>query len=147
MPTTKVFGQLASLAIAGKTKIDGGLTGGAGEATTRVEFVAVDLNGDGNETDPDEGFMRVWSSQGKPSSELAVEAARYNAAAFDQFSSGGAIRAAISSWAPRPNENCGCYRFRHQVHPAKRASRMMDARRDSRSRMPSRIAISAAIRD
>jgi len=84
MPTTKVFGQLASLAIAGQTKIDGGLTGGPGEATTRVEFVAVDLNGDGNVTDADEGFMRVWSSNALPAAQLA-KAAQYNAAAFTQF--------------------------------------------------------------
>ena len=90
MPTTKVFGQLATLAIAGKTKIDGGLTGGTGEATTRVEFVAVDLNGDGNTTDPDEGFMRVWSSNALPAAQL-LKAAQYNAAAFTQFLDGSGI--------------------------------------------------------
>ena len=103
MPTTKVFGQLANLAIAGKTKIDGGLTGGPGEATTRVEFIAVDLNGDGNVTDPDEGFMRVWSSNALAGAAL-IKAARYNAAAFTQFSD---VDPNDSNWVTENNENCG----------------------------------------
>jgi hypothetical protein len=105
MPTTKVFGQLANLAIAGKTKIDGGLTGGPGEATTRVEFVAVDLNGDGNVTDPDEGFMRVWSSNSLAGAAL-IKAAQYNAAAFTQFLDKDP---AGTGWAKEANENCGYY--------------------------------------
>lgn len=104
MPTTKVFGQLASLAIAGKTKIDGGLTGGVGEATTRIEFVAVDLNGDGEDTASDEGFMRVWSSNALPAAQLA-QAARYNAAAFTFFGPGTDPNTAV--WASAANENCG----------------------------------------
>jgi hypothetical protein len=109
MPTTKVFGQLASLAVTGQTKIDGGLTGGTGEATTRIEFIGVDLNGDGNTTDPDEGFMRVWSSNALSGAAL-VKAAQYNAAAFTQFSNPDAND---SSWAgdggvlKGVNENCG----------------------------------------
>ena len=94
MPTTKVFGQLASLAVTGQTKINGGLTGGTGEATTRIEFIGVDLNGDGNTTDPDEGFMRVWSSNALSGAAL-VKAAKYNAAAFTQFSVTDADNAAL----------------------------------------------------
>ena len=106
MPTTKVFGQLASLAIAGHAKIDGGLTGGTGEATTRVEFVAVDLNGDGNVTDADEGFMRVWSSNA-----LAGAAARQGGAV--QCGRVHAVRGQGSERRPAGsragNENCGYY--------------------------------------
>ncbi|MEO8879201.1 MAG: hypothetical protein ABI446_02275, partial [Gemmatimonadaceae bacterium] len=103
MPTTKVFGQLASLAIAGKSKIDGGLTGGTGEATTRIEFVAVDLNGDGEDTSSDEGFMRVWSSNALPAGQL-LKAAQYNAAAFTQFSN---VDPNTNKWATEANINCG----------------------------------------
>ena len=77
MPTTKVFGQLASLAIAGHSKIDGGLTGAVGEATTRIEFVAVDLNGDGEDTSSNEGFMRVWSSNALSGAALISAATRH----------------------------------------------------------------------
>ncbi|MGH7622753.1 MAG: hypothetical protein ACREMU_10475, partial [Gemmatimonadaceae bacterium] len=115
MPTTKVFGQLASLAVTGQTKIDGGLTGGTGEATTRIEFIGVDLNGDGNTTDPDEGFMRVWSSNALAGAAL-VAAAKYNAAAFTQFSVVDANDPAFAadgvggdSSANGINENCGYY--------------------------------------
>jgi hypothetical protein len=104
MPTTKVFGQLANLAIAGKTKIDGGLTGGTGEATTRIEFIAVDLNGDGDVIDRDEGFMRVWSSNALPAAQL-VKAAQYNAAAFTQFAPN--IDPNLAGWVSVLNENCG----------------------------------------
>ena len=109
MPTTKVFGQLASLAISGQTKIDGGLTGASGEATTRIEFIGVDLNGDGNTTDPDEGFMRVWSSNALSGAAL-ITAARYNAAAFTQFSTPDAGDSSFVSdggAGTGVNENCG----------------------------------------
>ena len=109
MPTTKVFGQLAALAIHGHTKIDGGLTGGVGEATTRVEFIAVDLNNDGNTTDPDEGFMRVWSSNALPAGQL-LAAARYNGASFRQFTGSDADTPGFASdggVGVGTNRNCG----------------------------------------
>jgi len=116
MPTTKVFGQLAALAISGHSKIDGGLTGGTGEATTRIEFVAVDLNNDGADTSSDEGFFRVWSSNALPSAQL-LKAAQYNAAAFTQFSSTDPNNGAWAGdgvggdpAAKGVNENCG-YQF------------------------------------
>ena len=113
MPTTKVFGQLASLAIAGHSKIDGGLTGGVGEATTRIEFVAVDLNGDGEDTSSNEGFMRVWSSNALSGAAL-IAAARYNAASFNQFTAGGApsgffVTDEDATTHLGDNENCGYY--------------------------------------
>lgn len=113
MPTTRVFGQLASLAITGKTKIDGGLTGGTGEATTRIEFVAVDLDGDGEDTSADEGFFRVWSSNALSGTAL-LQAAEYNAAAFTQFSSTDPNNKAFAAdgvggdpAANGLNQNCG----------------------------------------
>ena len=39
-----------------------GTAGSGYQATTRIEFVSVDLNNDGDSTDPDEGFMRVFQS-------------------------------------------------------------------------------------
>ncbi|MDQ2929911.1 MAG: hypothetical protein M3Y05_03690, partial [Gemmatimonadota bacterium] len=109
MPTTKVFGQLAALAIHGQTKIDGGLTGGVGEATTRIEFVAVDLNGDGQDTSADEGFMRVWSSNALPGGAQA-KAAQYNGASFRQFSGSDATSPGFAQdggLLVGTNANCG----------------------------------------
>src|SRR5213592_1406368 len=37
-------------------------TGVLGQATMRIEFVALDLHGDGNATDDNEGFIRVYQS-------------------------------------------------------------------------------------
>ena len=45
----------------GHTVIIGDQVGGDGEATTRIEFVAIDLNSDGDASrTPMKGFMRVW---------------------------------------------------------------------------------------
>ena len=110
MPTTKVFGQLANLAIAGHSKIDGGLTGAVGEATTRIEFVAVDLNGDGDVMDSNEGFMRVWSSNALSGAAL-ITAAQYNSASFKQFAAGGAPSGnfVTDAGGGANNDNCGYY--------------------------------------
>jgi len=81
MPSSSLLTQLKALATAGHAEIDGDNSGGTGEATTRIEFVAVDLDGDGDSTGADEGFMRVW--QATPFSQAG---ARYATAAFTQFS-------------------------------------------------------------
>jgi hypothetical protein len=58
MPSTTKLGELKSLASAGNTMINGDLTA----TTIRIEFVALDLDNDGDSTDEDEGFMRVWKA-------------------------------------------------------------------------------------
>jgi hypothetical protein len=60
MPTTADLGKLQAQAAAGLTSITGSSAGAAGQATTRIEFVAVDLNGDGKIDGDNEGFMRVY---------------------------------------------------------------------------------------
>jgi hypothetical protein len=60
MPSTTDLNALAVQAQAGNTYIMGGLGGPVGTATTRVEFVALDLNGDGLQSGADEGFIRVY---------------------------------------------------------------------------------------
>lgn len=62
MPETADLMKLKALAAAGGTAFTGSTVGGDGEATLRIEFVAVDLNGDGDRTDEDEGFFRVYRS-------------------------------------------------------------------------------------
>jgi hypothetical protein len=60
MPTTADLAKLKAQAIIGNTAITSTLLGNAGQATTRIEFVALDLNTDGDSSDADEGFMKVY---------------------------------------------------------------------------------------
>ena len=62
MPQTAELTKLQSQAAAGYTSFTGNSNGGFGEATTRIEFIAIDLNGDGDENDDNEGFIRVYQS-------------------------------------------------------------------------------------
>jgi len=55
MPEPADLAKVREQARAGHTYIVGDGNGGDGEATTRIEFVAVDLNGDGDERDEGEG--------------------------------------------------------------------------------------------
>ncbi len=76
MPTTAHLTKLKAQAIIGSTSFAGFTTGAAGQARTRIEFVALDLNGDGDITDEDEGFIRVF--QGSAGSEGYVVASLIN---------------------------------------------------------------------
>ena len=62
MPETADLLKLKVQAQAGNTAFTGNTWGGDGEATTRIEFMAIDLNGDGDTSDEDEGFIRVYQS-------------------------------------------------------------------------------------
>ena len=67
MPTTAELTKLREQALKGQTRVVGNSAGAEGRATTRLEFVAVDINGDGDTTDDNEGFMRVYQSLGDAS--------------------------------------------------------------------------------
>ncbi|HSD33687.1 MAG TPA: hypothetical protein VLB49_17360 [Gemmatimonadales bacterium] len=60
MPTTADLSKLRTQAQIGGTAITSTTFGNPGQATTRIEFVAVDLDGDNDSTDVDEGFMKVY---------------------------------------------------------------------------------------
>jgi hypothetical protein len=62
MPATAELSRLQAQAAAGGTSFTGTTSGAVGEATTRIEFMAIDLNGDGDQSDADEGFIRVYQS-------------------------------------------------------------------------------------
>ena len=62
MPQTADLNKVAAQAAAGGTLFGGDTNGGYGQASTRIEFVAIDLNDDGDVTDDDEGFFRVFQS-------------------------------------------------------------------------------------
>lgn len=62
MPATAELSKLKAQAAYGNTAFAGNSNGGYGEATMRIEFIAIDLNGDGDENDSNEGFIRVYQS-------------------------------------------------------------------------------------
>ena len=62
MQQTADLNKVAAQAAAGGTYFIGDTGGGYGEASTRIEFVAIDLNADGDVTDDDEGFFKVYRS-------------------------------------------------------------------------------------
>lgn len=62
MPVTAELTKLQGQAAAGNTSFSGGSPSGSGEAYLRIEFMALDLNGDGSMAGEDEGFFRVYRS-------------------------------------------------------------------------------------
>jgi Tfp pilus assembly protein PilX len=99
MPATADLNKLRNYAIAGGTRIVGDNTGAAGQATTRIEFMAIDLDGDGKTDGPDEGFMRVYQAAG----------------------AAGAAWISADVGAAATNNNCGDYHgavfYRAAQHP------------------------------
>jgi hypothetical protein len=78
MPKTADLLKLQNQAAAGGMAINGTTAGTAGQATTRIEFVAIDLNGDGQVNGDNEGFIRVYQS-GDPASVVGDLPADYAA--------------------------------------------------------------------
>lgn len=74
LPTVAAMNKLQTQAGIGGTSFAGFTTGATGTARTRIEFVALDLNGDGDVTDDNEGFFRIY--QGASGEEGFVTAAR-----------------------------------------------------------------------
>lgn len=62
LPQTAELTKLQVQAAIGSTAFVGNSNGSTGEATTRIEFIAVDLNADGDQNDDNEGFIRVYQS-------------------------------------------------------------------------------------
>ncbi len=90
MPQTADLNKLRIQAQAGNTSFTSSTGGGAGQATMRIEFVAVDLNGDGRVNGSNEGFIRVYQSS--------------NAGWVS-----GSLPSDYSSNRLRNSENCGHY--------------------------------------
>ena len=62
MPELQDLEDLREQAQEGGTEFIGSMAGGQGQATTRIEFLTIDLDGDGSTTGENEGFMRVYQS-------------------------------------------------------------------------------------
>lgn len=61
-PETADLDKLKTQAAAANMVINSSTSGDDGQATTRIEFVALNLNGDADSTDDNEGFIRVYQS-------------------------------------------------------------------------------------
>lgn len=62
LPTITALSKLPGYASSGSLSFTPPTTGGATTVRMRAEFVAVDLNNDGDSTDVDEGFVRVYQA-------------------------------------------------------------------------------------
>jgi hypothetical protein len=101
MPATADLNKLRNYALAGGTRIVSSTTGGIAQATTRIEFMPVDLNSDGLFDAVDEGFMRVY---------------QMNSTAGAKWIAGDTVGSSAS------DNNCGDYHsgvfYRASQHPA-----------------------------
>jgi type II secretory pathway pseudopilin PulG len=79
MPRTADLNALLAQATAGGTAFTAGIPSGSGEAYLRIEFMALDLDGDGSTTGENEGFFRVYRSNDQRwlSGDLPSAGARY----------------------------------------------------------------------
>jgi hypothetical protein len=67
MPTTAAFPALQGRAASAGMSFASNLNGNSpGETSMRIEFVALDLNGDGDSTDTNEGFIRIYQDNARP---------------------------------------------------------------------------------
>ncbi len=67
LPSTAAFTALQTRATNGGFNIVGNTNGAAaGEASIRLDFVAIDLNNDGDSTDAGEGFVRIYQNNAQP---------------------------------------------------------------------------------
>ena len=80
MPSPADLAALSAYATTGQTWLTGGAVGTTEyDPSTRIEFVAVDVNGDGDYVDDNEGFMRVYRANGTTANHLNyVTARRWN---------------------------------------------------------------------
>ncbi len=62
LPTITTLAKLPGYATSGSLNFTSPTTAGASTIRKRLEFVAVDLNGDGDSTDVDEGFVKVYQA-------------------------------------------------------------------------------------
>lgn len=77
MPTPADLAALNGYATTANLVVTGGATGGTVyNPQTRIEFVAVDVNDDGDYTDENEGFIRVYRAAGASAAQLNFVTAR-----------------------------------------------------------------------
>ncbi len=104
LPTTADLAKLNSYATQGGTSFTAPAGGTSTQSRLRIEFVGVDLDGDGKVTGPNEGFFRVYLGTGSSSAEAEyVTASRPSTAnttrnCGDFHASGGASLFYSAAW-------------------------------------------------
>jgi hypothetical protein len=95
LPTTAAFTSLQTHANNGGVSFVGNTNGASeGEASVRIEFVAIDLNADGDSTDANEGFMRIYQDNARP---------WYVTGTLSGVPNGGDIRRSPNCGGPKAN--------------------------------------------
>ena len=61
LPLPAALADLAGFATSGRLNFNAGSTGDETTLRTRIEFVNIDIDGDGSNTDPQDGFVRVYN--------------------------------------------------------------------------------------
>lgn len=92
LPVSRQLDRLAGFAAAGRLRFDAPTNGSETAVRLRLEFLTLDLNADGDSTDGDEGFLRVYeaSPSALPNGTTAAQWLRgdyseYNCGAFYDF--------------------------------------------------------------
>jgi hypothetical protein len=65
LPSRSALSRMEGLARPGNLAITAPTTGGPQDVLMRLEFIALDLNNDGDSTDADEGFLRIYEADPK----------------------------------------------------------------------------------
>ncbi|HEY7027634.1 MAG TPA: hypothetical protein VH438_08520 [Gemmatimonadales bacterium] len=114
-PTTQTLNNLQTFAITGQTNIAGSAI--VPDVDTRIEFVAVDLNGDGLLTGANEGFFRVFRAKTGGSASLQQD--RRNYVTARQWASVGGVAGVTTTNDPGiASPNCGGQINRTGLGPA-----------------------------
>jgi hypothetical protein len=96
LPTVTSLSKLPGYASAGSLNFVAPSSGGPSTVRMRLEFVAVDLNNDGDSTDVDEGFVRVYEANVGQEAWLrgnwnGTKASAVNCGDFHRVSVGGSL--------------------------------------------------------
>jgi len=113
MPNTADLNKLRAQAQAGGTYVLGNSNGSTGDATTRIEFVAIDIDGDGQTNGPDEGFMMVYQSTNadyvtadRPSSNSLSGSRNCGAVLSGTFQTAQSLGGSYMTAVTAPNARC-----------------------------------------
>jgi hypothetical protein len=78
LPTVTALSQLSTYATQGGMSFTAAAGGSSTQARLRIEFLAIDLDGDGRVTGPDEGFFRVYVDSGASQADYVTGTAASN---------------------------------------------------------------------
>lgn len=98
MPATADLVKLQVQAQNGNMAFVGNTLGTEGQATTRIEFIAIDLNADGDRTDENEGFFKIYQHLGNPNWVMGDVPGDYGANGLRNSVNCGALDPGSGTW-------------------------------------------------